>query len=255
MSIATAIAALNPTTYWKLDDASGPAASDSSGNGHPGVYGGNFLLRQPGVEVGGFSTLFTNNGIAHANPAAWCTSAVLSMMGWFACVVPPNALGGIAFATNFSTVGGEITLTPSGSTFGQLGVTRSNISNANANVWLMDNQWHHLAVVFNGGASFLTLDGINIMSPGGINNPSGTNVGVGTPTGVFYAAHFAFWNNIALTLAQVDSVVTGATLPLLAPPGAGGSAASYPAILGDLDTIILDLAAILAAVRKTFPTT
>src|SRR5665811_1352036 len=39
-ALATAILALGPDVYLELGDPNGPAASDSSGNGHAGVYNG-----------------------------------------------------------------------------------------------------------------------------------------------------------------------------------------------------------------------
>lgn len=263
MSIQSAILALNPTAYWKLDDPTGPAAVDSSGNAHAGVYGGAFSLRQPGPEAGTFSAMFSNTGAAQANPGAWMVSATCTLMAWIAMIAPPSSLSTFLFASNFATLGASVTESPSGTTFGQLGVTRSNISNANANVWITDNLWHHIAVSFNGASSFLALDGINVMAPGGENAPSGTSkVGIGTPTGVMLAAHFASWNAVALSLAQIQSVATGFTGPLVVPPGAGGSNATYPDILAALTAIQANdtsmsatLAAILASVRKTYPTT
>lgn len=43
-----AVMALNPLGYWKLDEASGPAAADSSGNGNAGTYNGGVTLAEPG---------------------------------------------------------------------------------------------------------------------------------------------------------------------------------------------------------------
>lgn len=60
MTISADILALSPVLYWKLDEATGPAASDSSGHSHPGVYGGPFTLHQPGPEPDTFAAQFAS---------------------------------------------------------------------------------------------------------------------------------------------------------------------------------------------------
>lgn len=45
MAYSDIILADNPIAYWKLDEASGTIAADSSGNGHHGTYNGGVLLR------------------------------------------------------------------------------------------------------------------------------------------------------------------------------------------------------------------
>lgn len=47
-ALAAAVLADSPVGYWKLDDAAGTTAVDSSGNGHNGTYQGTYSLSQPG---------------------------------------------------------------------------------------------------------------------------------------------------------------------------------------------------------------
>ena len=43
-ALETAILALSPIGYWKLDETGGTTAADSSGNGRNGTYGGTYTL-------------------------------------------------------------------------------------------------------------------------------------------------------------------------------------------------------------------
>jgi hypothetical protein len=58
----TTIVADNPAGYWRLGEASGPTAFDSSGNGHNGTYLGGVSLGQPGALFGDPNTSATFNG-------------------------------------------------------------------------------------------------------------------------------------------------------------------------------------------------
>ncbi|HEV3260444.1 MAG TPA: hypothetical protein VG013_26550, partial [Gemmataceae bacterium] len=52
----------NPAGYWRLGEASGTTASDSSGNGHNGTYMGGVTLGQPGAIAGDPNTSVAFNG-------------------------------------------------------------------------------------------------------------------------------------------------------------------------------------------------
>ena len=44
--------------YWRLDEASGTTAADSSGGGRPGTYSGGVVQNQPGIPAGGAAASF-----------------------------------------------------------------------------------------------------------------------------------------------------------------------------------------------------
>lgn len=48
----------NPIGYWRMNESSGPAAIDYSGNGHDGTYSGGPALQQPALAGDGASVLF-----------------------------------------------------------------------------------------------------------------------------------------------------------------------------------------------------
>jgi hypothetical protein len=51
-----------PLAYWRLGEASGTTAADSSGNGHAGTYMGGFTLGVPAALVGDTDTAARFNG-------------------------------------------------------------------------------------------------------------------------------------------------------------------------------------------------
>lgn len=98
--VATAILALNPIGYWKLDETSGSTAFDSSGFGRDGVYNGPTLGGQLGPDGVGYATFdgsndrvqiadidewtLTNDGItivAMVRPTAGSERAVMAKAG------------------------------------------------------------------------------------------------------------------------------------------------------------------------------
>lgn len=62
MSLESAIAALNPWLWWKLDEASGTTATDYGSGGHPGTFSGDLGLHITGPELGTFATRFFATG-------------------------------------------------------------------------------------------------------------------------------------------------------------------------------------------------
>ena len=65
MSYDSTVLADSPTIYYKLDEALGTTAVDSSGNGKDGTYVGPVTFQQPSLilsEPAGYSTLFDNSG-------------------------------------------------------------------------------------------------------------------------------------------------------------------------------------------------
>jgi hypothetical protein len=58
----TTVLASNPVSYYRLGEASGPTAFDSSGNAHNGTYLGGVTFGVPGAIVGDPNTAVTFNG-------------------------------------------------------------------------------------------------------------------------------------------------------------------------------------------------
>ena len=79
-SLSSAILALSPVGYWKLDESSGTTATDSSGNGRNGTYSGTYTLQ----GRNGYAT-FNGGRVAVADNDNW-TISTNSGMSMFALV-------------------------------------------------------------------------------------------------------------------------------------------------------------------------
>jgi len=87
MSYDSEVLADSPYLFWKLDDASGTTAVDSSGNGRSGTYTGTFALAAPPVVSGVACAVnlnpSTNNGYVGATLASFAPTA-LTVEAWIA---------------------------------------------------------------------------------------------------------------------------------------------------------------------------
>lgn len=74
---ATAVLALSPTMYWKLDETSGTTAADASGNSNTGTYNGTYTLMQASLtDDGTYAVAFTDGYIRRANIVAGTMTAI-----------------------------------------------------------------------------------------------------------------------------------------------------------------------------------
>jgi hypothetical protein len=251
MTIATVTLGQAPRLYWKLDDATGPAAGDSSGFGNPGVYGGQFQLGQPGPEAGTNAVVISDGGLIQTLGNTPVTARPYSMTIWVVAerINPAqiamlyngngNARGmGVLWDSNdptseaIKTLVGGVTIRPI------LGSLPIGVA------------WHHVALTNNAatGATKLYLDGVQLeaplLAPNVIAATDKFSVGSGLQGALWYAAHAALFN-IELTAAQVLAQFN-APAALQAPPPVSAFG------ITQITSIEADLALILAAVRKTF---
>lgn len=247
MTIASVILGLSPYLYWPLDDPTGPAASDASGNGRPGAYNGNFGLLQPGPEAGTYSAVLRGGFVAKAAPSYIASGQTATLMVWAALGVVPNGTSSLV-ANSSGTTGGSLTTISGGGSLGTIGITRNNIAATNLNYLILDYNWHHYAVVFTGTGVTAYVDGSAIGSVGAANAfSSASSLGTGSQSGLF--AHLAAWNS-ALSAGNIASVFT-APASLQIPPFA-----SVGVFTGDvstqLGTISADLSTIIQYIAKTY---
>jgi len=74
VTYAEEVLADSPLAYWKLDEVSGTAANDSSGNGYDGTYASGYTLLQPALINAGTSVDF--DGTASAGVDMDATAAL-----------------------------------------------------------------------------------------------------------------------------------------------------------------------------------
>ncbi len=251
MSISSDILALAPYLYWKLDDPTGPAASDSSGNGRAGVYGGAFALHQYGPEPGTFAAQF---GATATVQMALPFSPLLAhtYMAW---VSIPAFVGGINDMMGLGTTGTNGTAIQttvnaanySGALYGAAG----GLGVGSSPIPLWNRWWHHVAFSYTvaGTLGSMYIDGILTGTNTRLPRTAGGDVlYIRTPTQAVMA-HFALWNSV-LTALQIGVIAAhtpqwpfGQTADNL-----GGLSSSDPVVSG----ITTDLSTVLASVRKTY---
>ena len=248
--ISTAVLADAPVVYWKLDDPNGPAASDSSGNGNPGVYSGTFQLGKPGPEVGTNAALFQDGALVYSFGPTPRLVRPYSMDCWLAAeqIQPQQQNGqyngngsanGIGWGWNLGVsltqpidvlVGGIAIGAPAGA--------------------LLVAAWHHVA--FTTDVTQITdlyVDGVQVYTAntGPINAIAAADkfqVGGNKPGQLCYMAHAALYPSV-LPPARVLAHFNANATPQ--PPTSATGVTS-----GDIASILATLAEILAAVKRAF---
>jgi len=218
MSIRTVILADLPTLYWPLDDPTGPAASDASGNGHPGVYSGTFNLAQPGPEVGTFAALFSEGALVFSVAGTPVRLRPFSMECWLGPQLIEPAQNNILYNGN-GNINGVGVLLAAGTTLVQpiqVLIGGNAVGAAVGSVQV--GAYHH--IVLTTDVTQLTnmyIDGINVylnQNTGPMNPIAAADkfqVGANKVGQSRYVAHAALYNFIlspAQVLAHFNSNVT-----------------------------------------------
>jgi hypothetical protein len=250
VSVAAAVLALAPRLYWPLDDATGPAASDASGNGNPGVYGGAFSLHQGGPEASTFSTLLYGTGTCKSVGTTPVLAPPLTMMCYVAGVQLVNAHTAILDNTDpsFAVRGHAWNWTTGGLGASAIEVIRPSVGITALAGVITNSQWHHMAFSVSGAGAWKNyIDGNLVGSGAGMtsnNCIAGDKFGTGANGDIYYMAHAALFNT-QLSDANVASVPAANTTPV--PPD------NLQVITNaDLAAILAALNSILASVRKVY---
>ena len=163
----TAVLASNPLGYWRLGDASGSAAADSSGMAHPGVYtGGGFtygvtsaLTTDTNNKAATFNG--TSSYVSVTNPVLAGQSTTFSAEAW----VKGSAITGRYFLTegNTSSTTPFWGLATDGTTGTHAVFTvrddASHVAMAIGTKTILDGTWHHVIGVRNGTTVSVYVDG------------------------------------------------------------------------------------------------
>ena len=252
MTFASAILALGPTIYWECQDSSGPVATDSSGNSNAGSFYGNYALRQPGVTAGEFSVLFPNGGGLHTPSQSPRAVRPLSMMTFIAIGLFGPTNGGLIYNGNGSIDGSGTVFNAPSSVSQAINLLHGGQGQSAALGGMSLNTWHHVAVSESvAGNTIVWVDNAQVSNTAGNNpiNPGASSpfqINSPLPSGQLFYAHAALFPAV-LTNANVNSVYTAAAFQ------APGPILTITPV--DIADIKADLAAILAAVQKIFPTT
>ena len=245
MSISTAILADAPSLYWPLDDPTGPAASDASGNAQPGVYVGTFQLHQPGPEVGTFAALLQDGGLIQSLNTSPRKIRPFSMDCWVGLEMLQtdrntflyngngNANGmGQLWTAGAAGVGNPIAIILGGNAVG------AAVGNVSLGVW------HHVG--FSSDAAQITnmyIDGVNVylnQNTGPMNAIGATDkvqIGANKAGQLLYMAHVALYPAVitaARFLAHFQANVTAQSPQ----PVGGVTSTSQQTIIDQLGSLL-----------------
>lgn len=266
MTIESDITGLAPVLYWVLDDPTGPAAVDTSGNSHTGVYGGTFMLAQSGPEPGSHAVQFANGGSVTCTGMPQPGTAPWTVV-WYATrdTQSTPAVG--------SEIGHGNPSASRGWYWRQTNIDQSNLqwwtpSTPNTSgtayatpVW--NRWWHAYAVTWN-GTSVLTayIDGAVSQTPSLIGSLITL---LSTDTFGVTAIYPSIWAHVAyfdktLTLAQIGAIASHRyswpygpmidKIPAPGPPAGGGALSPTDPVVVDINA---DLSDVLRAVRRNYP--
>jgi len=244
VSISTVILGQAPRLYWKLDDPTGPAASDSSGFGNPGVYGGQFQLAQPGPEAGTYACVISDGGLIQTVGNTPVAARPYSMTIWVVAERINPAQIAIMYDGNGNSRGMGVlwnSADPTSEAIQTLvgGVVVRPILGQIA----IGAAWHHVALTNNAatGATKLYLDGVQLeaplLAPNVIAATDKFSVGSGLSGALWYAAHAALFN-VELTAAQVLAQFNAPAALQAPPPVSAFGITQINTILGDLTGLL-----------------
>ncbi len=253
-----------------MDDGTGPAALDASGNGQVGVYQPSTVLQVPGPEAGTFGVACPIVGggvqLVTTNPIVMCTDSTVcavknpvSMMMWVASQFGATSGSGRylhigAPASNglgLIEVGGVFQMLYGGS------VVAASTPAASK------GPWHLVALTYNGArypadlgtqSAKMYLDlAAAVVNTANIPNPStSANPLVAATPEAASIAHAAFWMR-ELSVTEVQSVYTSAVgLQSSLLTGRAATDFDVSAMLDCCNTNAALLASILAAVSHTY---
>lgn len=256
MTIASDILAQTPLVYWKLDDPTGPAASDSSGNAHPGVYGGSFSLGVPGPEVGTLACQLSGGNVVATTPLSGNVDQTLLL---YCSLAPTMAVanspifgngdptlavrGYVATRVSQATMQLASLYRPSGSQ--SLGTTNSDPRSF----------WHCW------GISYLAATRAMTSWVDGVAGTPVTTAAVLTTTGADQLQIVSPFNMVVAHLALFNRVLTAGQMAGIGSHGSAwpyGLMIPYPSAAApfattvDTNALAATLASILASVRKTY---
>jgi hypothetical protein len=249
MTIASVILADTPTLYWKLDDPTGPAASDSSGNGNPGFYLGTVNLGQPGPESGTFAALLGAAGGVRTPGGSPRRALPFSFDIWVAPQSQETSGNVIVYNGISSADGvGECWDIPQG--VGVLAkLLRGGIGFGGAVGPLQVGVWHHIAQTWSAASNLnIYFDGVNVgaaaaLAFNAIGAASPFVVGAAAFAGqLMYAAHAALYPS-ELSAARIAAHFA-APAAVTTPPVVGQATST------DTATFLSDLAALLGFVAR-----
>lgn len=267
MSILSAIEALAPDQYYRLNELTGVVAHDSGSAGYNGAFDVGVQLGLPGPEAGTYSAQF-NRLLKMAALLSSLGTGDQTILFWLASQSRPNSAiagAGDGFAGGSIPARGWNVLINSTAGNGWVG-TGYNIGRNGVQSGLggttPDNDWHFVAATLtSGGVGNLYVDGTFVATASSLTRtiPNSTDrAWIGAPgTNVaLQAAHFAWFTKV-LTAAEILGVYNARAGPQQVAYLAGQYASANNNIYGTAGpdaATLSDIAAATATVQGSVET-
>ncbi|MGH9268173.1 MAG: LamG-like jellyroll fold domain-containing protein, partial [Acidimicrobiales bacterium] len=141
-----------PVAYWRLGEASGTTAADSSGNGRTGSYLGGVTLSTPGAIATDAGTAATFNGTSGyvdvANNPALQLTGPFTLEAWMKTPTPSANMGIVEKYDDASK--GYVLRVEAGQLVAYTLAGASSYTRAAGATTLQPNVWYHVAAVYDG---------------------------------------------------------------------------------------------------------
>lgn len=158
--------------YWKLDEMAGTTAADSSGHGFDGVLSGGPVWQPTGGQIGGALQFDgANDYIDCNNPAALDIRDQITLTCWIKTPAFTRAWqalvtkGDDSYRLCRAVIGNSV----------YLGLDGTSVGGFESAAQVADNEWHHIAGVYDGSEASLYIDGVldtSVPATGQINSSS-----------------------------------------------------------------------------------
>lgn len=161
MGYSTEVLADAPVAYWRLGEASGTTAADSSGNGRSGVYQNTPTLGVAGVVPGNTAVRFDKASSEYLlSSFSWSHTDVLTIEAW----VKRNDLTSVTrgiYALTSPANDGSISLYME--TDGKIAARRQGYGNpmVQSTTTITDQNWHHVVYTKNASVQKIYIDGVD----------------------------------------------------------------------------------------------
>jgi len=158
--------------YWKLDEIAGAVAADSSGHGYDGVLSGGPVWQPAGGQIDGALQFDgANDYIDCNNPAALDIRDQITLACWIKAPAFTRAWqalvtkGDDSYKLCRAVMGDSV----------YLGLDGTSVGGFESAAQVADNEWHHIAGVYDGSEATLYVDGVldtGVPATGQINSSS-----------------------------------------------------------------------------------
>ena len=191
---ADRVLANTPAAYWRLGEASGTSATDSSGNGVTGTYNGTVTLGVTGAITGDSNKAVSVAGAGYLSASGSgglnVTGSALTVEGWVKGASQSNYTYIVSKSDGNGAVGYSLYTGSTGTLSFFVHTSASGLVTATAPTSPWDNQWHYVAGTYDGSAVRLYIDGAPVASSaatGTITSSSSAAFNLGRYNGGGYA--------------------------------------------------------------------